>query len=199
MAERLNNLALFDFDGTITTKDTLIEFIKYVVGDRTYLTGMAKNLPMLLAFKLKLIPNDVAKKRLLYYFFKDISESRLKEMAKKYSLTTIDKITKQSALKKIEWHKDRGDRVVVVSASMECWIKPWCDREEIELISTKLKFKDEKFIGDFDGKNCHGQEKANKIIQSIDLDYYDSIYAYGDSNGDRQMLELATYAGYRVF
>jgi len=79
------NIAFFDFDGTITKKDTLIEFIKYSVGEKNYYLGMFANLPMLLKFKLKLLPNDEAKQRLLTYFFGNWSEKRFKEAAYNYS------------------------------------------------------------------------------------------------------------------
>ena len=54
-------LALFDFDGTITTDDSLIKFIRFVVGDIKTLWGMILLSPMLITYKLKLIPNYKAK------------------------------------------------------------------------------------------------------------------------------------------
>jgi len=193
------NIAFFDFDGTITKKDTLIDFIKYSVGERNYYLGMFVNLPMLLRFKLKLLPNDEAKQRLLAYFFGNWSEDRFKEAAYNYSLNEIDKIVKKSALEKIDRHKKDGDMVVVVSASLECWLKPWCEKENLDLICTKMRFDEGKVSGRFLGKNCHGQEKANRIKENFDLKEFDKIYAYGDSSGDRQMLELSSYPNYRVF
>ena len=193
------NIAFFDFDGTITKKDTLIEFIKYSVGEKNYYLGMFANLPMLLKFKLKLLPNDEAKQRLLTYFFGNWSEKRFKEAAYNYSINEIDKVVKKSALEKIDWHKKNGDRVVVISASLECWLKPWCEKNDLDLICTKMRFDDGKVSGRFLGRNCHGQEKADKIKESFDLKKFDKIYAYGDSSGDRQMLELSTNPHFRVF
>jgi len=193
------NIAFFDFDGTITKKDTLIEFIKYSVGVKNYYIGMFANLPMLLKFKLKLLPNDEAKQRLLAYFFRNWSEEKFKTAAYNYSLNEIDKVVKNSALKKLDWHKKNGDRIVVVSASLECWLKPWCEKNSLELLCTKMRFDDGKVSGRFLGKNCHGQVKADKIKKNFDLNKFDKIYAYGDSSGDKQMLALSTHPHFRVF
>ncbi len=193
------NIAFFDFDGTITKKDTLLEFIKYSVGSKNYFLGIFANLPMLLRFKLKLLANDEAKQRLLTYFFGNWSEEKFKTTAYNYSKNEIDKIVKKSAIEKIDWHKKNGDKVVVVSASLESWLKPWCEKNNLDLICTKMRFDEGKVSGRFLGKNCHGQEKADKIKESFDLKKYDKIYAYGDSSGDKQMLALSTHPHFRVF
>ncbi len=113
-------LAFFDFDGTITTKDSLIKFIRFVVGDVKTLWGMIFLSPMLIIYKLKLIPNYKAKQMMLSYFFKGMDEERFLKVAKEYSLTHIDTILRPKAMEKITWHKEQGHKVVVVSASIEC-------------------------------------------------------------------------------
>ncbi len=65
-------LVLFDFDGTITTHDSLIKFIRYAVGDIETVLGMTFLSPMLIAYKLKLIPNYRAKQWILSHFFKEM-------------------------------------------------------------------------------------------------------------------------------
>jgi HAD superfamily phosphoserine phosphatase-like hydrolase len=88
-------------------------------------------------------------------------------------------------------HQAEGDRVIIVSASMRCWLQPWCDKNNIELLSTQLEFKNGEFTGRFLTKNCHGKEKENRIKELLNLKDYETIYAYGDSSGDTQMLALA--------
>ena len=67
----MNAIAFFDFDGTITTKDTLLEFIKFTKGTPSFLTGFLLNSPYLVAYKLNLIPNQRAKEKVMQYFFKN--------------------------------------------------------------------------------------------------------------------------------
>ncbi|MGV6815925.1 MAG: HAD family hydrolase [Thiotrichales bacterium] len=192
-------IALFDFDGTITTNDSLIKFIRLVVGNARFLRGMALLSPILTAYKLKLIPNYKAKRMMLSYFFKGMSGERFIEIANEFSLKHIDTILRAGAMEKVAWHKSQGHRVVIVSASIEYWLKPWCDRNDIDLIATRLEISNGIVTGNFLTKNCYGVEKERRIKEKFDLSKYDTIYAYGDSPGDKEMLQLATKSFYKCF
>jgi len=192
-------LALFDFDGTITTDDSLIKFIRFVVDDTKFALGMAVLSPMLTAYKLKLIPNYKAKQYMLSYFFKGMREEKFMQVANEYSLNHIDTILRPKAMEKIAWHKEQGHKIVIVSASIECWLKPWCDKHNLDLIATKLEIKDGIVTGKFLSKNCYGIEKANRVHEQYNLDDYDHIYAYGDSRGDKELLALADESFYKPF
>lgn len=192
-------IALFDFDGTITKDDSLIKFIRFVVGDAKFIAGMVFLSPMLTVYKLGLIPNYKAKQMMLSYFFKGMSEAKLQEVANTYSLNHIDTILRPKAIEKIAWHQEQGHKVVVVSASIECWLKPWCDKNNLELIATQLEIKDSIVTGRLRTKNCYGIEKVNRVKEVYNLDEYETIYAYGDSRGDRELLELADESFYKPF
>jgi len=195
----MQNLALFDFDGTITTDDSLIRFIRFVVGDTKFAIGMVALSPMLTAYKLKLIPNYKAKQYMLTYFFKGMTEEKFMQVANEYSLQHIDTILRPKAMEKIAWHKEQGHKIVIVSASIECWLKPWCDKHGLNLIATKLEIKNGTVTGKFLTKNCYGIEKANRVHKQCNLDDYNHIYAYGDSRGDKELLSLADESFYKPF
>ena len=192
-------LALFDFDGTITKDDSLLKFIRFVVGDGRFIFGLVVLSPILVAYKLKLIPNYKAKQKMLSWFFKGMSKEAFLKVANEYSLVHIDKILRPKAIEKINWHKNQGHKVVVVSASIECWLRPWCEKNGLELIATKLEIKDDIVTGKLLSKNCYGVEKVNRIKELYNIEKYDYIYAYGDSSGDKQMLELAHEKFYKPF
>ncbi len=192
-------LALFDFDGTITTKDSMVEFIQYAVGKKKYYFGLLILSPILMAYKLNLYPNDKAKERLLAHFFKKITIKEFQKIVINYDKNELDKIVRKEAIEKIVWHKKQGDEVVVVSASMECWLKLWCDRQNIKLIATKLEIENGKFTGRFSTKNCYGEEKVSRLQELYSTKKYSHIYAYGDSLGDRELLALADEAFYKPF
>ena len=193
------NLALFDFDGTITTKDSLVKFIQYAVGKRRYYVGLVMISPMLMLYMLKFIPNDIAKQRLISHFFRGWDIDDFHKIATNYANEQIDLITRLAAIKQLRWHQERGDKVVIVSASVECWLKSWCDRYNIDLIATKLQIKDNKLTGKFDTPNCYGIEKVNRIKAIYNIKDYKKIYAYGDSSGDKDMLSLADESFYKPF
>ena len=192
-------IAFFDFDGTITTDDSLIKFIRFVVGDVKTLWGMIILSPMLVVYKLKLIPNYKAKQMMLSYFFKGMNEHQFQKVAEEYSLKHIDTILRPKAMERITWHKDLGHKVIIVSASIECWIRAWCDQNDLDLIATRLEIKDDLMTGKFLTKNCYGIEKVNRVKEAYNLDDYDRIYAYGDSRGDKELLGLADKSFYKLF
>ena len=195
----MNKISFFDFDGTITTDDSLLKFIRFVVGDRRFLLGLVVLSPMLVLYKFKLIPNYKAKQYMLSWFFKGMSKDAFLKVANEYSLVHIDKILRPKAIEKINWHKNQGHKVVVVSASIECWLRPWCEKNGLELIATKLEIKDDIVTGKLLSKNCYGVEKANRIKEIYNLKDFEYIYSYGDSIGDKQMLELAHEKFYKPF
>lgn len=195
----MSKLALFDFDGTITSDDSLIKFIRFAKGDTAYVLGMILLSPMLVKYKLKLIPNYKAKQLMLSYYFKGMNAQEFQKVAQTFSLEHIDTILRPKAMKKIAWHKEQGHKIVIVSASMKCWLKPWCMKHNIDLISTELEIVDNKLTGKFSTKNCYGVEKENRVKEIYDLNEYDYIYAYGDSSGDKELLTLANETFYRPF
>lgn len=192
-------IAFFDFDGTITNSDSLLKFIRFAVGDVKFLIGLFLLSPILFLYKLKFIPNHKAKQKMLSYFFKDYTKDNFKKVTQEYSLKHIDKITRPKAIEKLHWHKLQGHKIVVVSASIDCWLRPWCEKNDLELLATTLEIKNDKISGYFLSRNCYGIEKLNRIKELYDLNDFEYVYAYGDSVGDKQMLEIADEKYYKPF
>ena len=69
----MDTIVAFDFDGTITRKDTLLEFIKFAKGNIAFYTGFCFYMPILLAYKLGLYPNWKVKQKIFTYFFRGTS------------------------------------------------------------------------------------------------------------------------------
>lgn len=194
-----NKLALFDFDGTITKKDSLIEFFKFYRGRNKTVRNLLAHSHWLLAMKLGLVANARVKERLLTHFFKDEPTEIFEERARNFSLHHLPQLVRKDALAQIKKHQKEGDRVIVISASAEDWLKPWCHLNKLELLATKLEKKGGKLTGKISGNNCNGPEKAKRIMELVDLNEYKVIYAYGDSKGDKEMFEIASHSFYRKF
>lgn len=192
-------ISFFDFDGTITTKDSLIDFVKFAIGKQTYYWGLLILSPILILYLLRLVPNSVAKQKLISYFFKGWDITKFQQISDKYALEQIDKIIRPKAIEKIKWHQQQGHEIVIVSASMENWLISWCEKNCINLISTKLEIKNSKLSGRFSTLNCYGMEKVNRIKEKYNLKNYEVIYAYGDSKGDKEMLDVADKKYYKYF
>ena len=192
-------IAFFDFDGTITSKDTLTEVIKFQKGNFSFYIGILLNMPWLIGYKLGLIPNDAAKQRLLKYFFGGMEAEDFQRKCDDFASTRLTRLIRSEALGEIRKLKAENTEIVIVSASAGNWISAWSDSLLLKLVSTSLEIKDGRMTGRIEGKNCHGQEKVRRIREKWNLDEFGEIYAYGDSEADKPMLALATKSFYKPF
>ncbi len=191
-------MILFDFDGTVTKQDSMLEIFRYRNGELKYLLGFLIHLPFLIMMQLGFISTKRTKEKLLAFHFSGLSISQFNKYCKSFAEEVIPQIVRSNALEKIYEYQKSGDRVIVITASLENWVKPWTDQIGIELIGTRLK----KESGLFDGKigeNCKGTEKVNRLKAYLDISTYDEIIAFGDTRGDKEMLGLAGKSYYRYF
>lgn len=195
----MKKLALFDFDGTLTTRDTLLEFIKFYKGTFNFYLGFLLLSPLLVLYKLKIIPNWRAKEYTLRYFFKGEPAEIFNEKACAFALHSVPALLRKEAVEKLWWHKKNGHEVMVVSASAVNWIKPWTDKLEVGLIATELQVRNGLLTGRISGKNCYGMEKVARVCAKLVIEDFVEVYAYGDSSGDKELLGLATHPFYRSF
>lgn len=195
----MKGIAFFDFDGTITTRDTLLEFIKFYKGHFNFYKGFALHAPWLLAMKLKFMSNQVVKEKILRHFFRNENEEQFKDMCSAFNQQILPSLIRPGAIEEIHKLKSGNNIVVVVSASPENWIRPWAESMNLELIASRLEVKNGMITGKIVGKNCHGQEKVRRIKEKYNLSDYAEVYAYGDSSGDKDMLSLAKNAFYQPF
>ena len=192
-------IAFFDFDGTITTKDSFLSFLLFRYGKwRTFL-GFLIISPFYAAYLLKLISVQTAKEKVFKRFFRNEGVVEFEAACNHFVEEVVPIIERPKAVLEIRKLQENGVEVVVISASAEQWLKPWCKKVGATLISTKLEIKNGKLTGRIDGKNCRGKEKVNRIQATYDLNSYDEVYAYGDTKGDKPMLGLATFAFYQPF
>lgn len=192
-------LALFDFDGTITRKDSFLAFIRFAKGNWRFYGGMAVLVPILLAYKARILANDKAKVWVLRFFFSGMPSTQFFEIGERFSLEKVPLMIRKESMAKIRWHLNQQHTVVVVSASAEAWVARWCDKMGMQLIATRLEVLEGKITGRLAGANCYGEEKVRRIQEVLNLASFDKVYAYGDTPGDKPMLALAHEQFYRCF
>jgi HAD superfamily hydrolase (TIGR01490 family) len=195
----MQKLALFDFDGTISNRDSFLEFIKFTHGSFKFYLGFFWLSPVLILFKLKCISNWKVKEIVVAYFYKGFTISKFSRLAAEFSDVIIPRIIKPEAQTKINFHKKEGHKIIVVSASFDLLLESFCKKNEIQLLATKLEIENSRITGKLQSRNCYGDEKVRRLKEVIDLKKIDFIYAYGDSRGDREMLALADEKHYRPF
>lgn len=191
-------IAVFDFDGTLTTKDTFIEFAKWALGTTRFILALILSLPYLVAWKLHFISSSKAKQKLFSRLFKDMPRGRFKQLGEQFS-HQIDTILRQEVLDILREHQSRGAECYIISASIEDWIEPWALANGFKAIAaTRVEYSVEgRLTGNFSGVNCLGLEKLHRLAELVP-NYKDcEMWAYGDSKQDIPLLQEAQH-GVRV-
>lgn len=195
----MSKIAFFDFDGTITYKDTLLEFIRFAKGDAAFWTGFLLYSPFIVAYKLGIITNQDAKERILRHFFSKTSAAEFDRLCEEFAEKIIPGLIREKAIREIYKLKEEGAEVVVVSASAENWVSKWSNAHGLNCIATRMECADDVISGKISGRNCYGEEKVERIRKEFDLSRYQKIYCYGDTNGDWPMLKLGHVQFYKPF
>jgi HAD superfamily hydrolase (TIGR01490 family) len=190
------NLALFDFDGTITSTDTFTPFIHFATPRYRLVPGMVLLSPLILGYELGLMPATRLRAAAAYLGFKGRRADDLNELGSRYSKTLAGQM-RSEALAKIRWHQAQGDEVVVVSASLQPYLQGFCEEHEVGLICTQLEHVGGVLTGRYTSGDCTGSEKARRVRAAYDLSRYPVIYAYGDTAEDRELLGLASRRFFR--
>ncbi|MEM9101887.1 MAG: HAD family hydrolase [Pseudomonadota bacterium] len=185
------NLALFDFDGTITYEDTFTPFIKKVISPRRRFYGTLSLLPFIVAYKLRWMSTSQIRQRVVKTALRGLPLSAITQAGKDYAANELPSMLRENALEQIQWHLSQGDTVVVVSASLDVYLKPWCAHIGVALICTELGVHHHQLTGHYAGGDCCGEEKAKRVRQKYNLEHFNKIYAYGDTSEDDELLALA--------
>lgn len=200
---------LFDFDGTITSADTLLCFIRYACGLPRFIVGFALFSPLIVLMKLGLYPNYLAKQRLFSWYFRGMALADFDAVCRRFA-SDNSHLMRVAALDKLRGAFADGDTVVVVSASVDNRVRPFFDtlRKESDssffVLGTQVATDSNgRLTGRFLTPNCYGPEKVNRLLAQFPSlarhreDY--ELIAFGDSRGDREMLAFADEAQYKPF
>lgn len=185
------DLALFDFDGTITSGDLYTAFIRFATNRKRLTIGKVVLAPVILAYKAGLLSDTRTRAIVSEYAFRGRTMADLDLKGAAFAAQVVPNHLRDNAMARIQWHRQRGDCVVVVSASLDLYLTPWCGKHGLDLICTEMERRNGLTTGRYIAGDCSGKEKARRIKQRYRLSDYDTIYAYGDSSEDREMLDLA--------
>lgn len=185
------NLALFDFDGTITTRDVYPGFLSYCSPRwRVWLGWIVLGLPYA-GLRLGLVSPKAMRLGAAWVCFFGADAAQVRARGEDYARDVIPRLLRPEAMERLEWHRQQGDTVVVVSASMDFYLVPFCREHGLELVCNHPEVVDGRLTGKLSQSDCAGSGKVDRLQARFDLSRYRQIYAYGDSEEDRAMLELA--------
>jgi len=185
------NLALFDFDGTITTREMFPDFMRFSVAPRRLAAGKVLLAPWIGGYRMGVVSGNRVRSRIVHFGFRGVPEASVREAGQAFARDVLPGVVRPVALDRIRWHQAQGDRVVVVSGSLDFYLSPWCQAQGLELICSRLETSDGRLTGRYLGEQCVGESKARRVRAGCDLAAFRTVYAYGDTHEDLQMLALA--------
>jgi HAD superfamily hydrolase (TIGR01490 family) len=191
------NLALFDFDGTITSSDSWTPFMRMAVRPVRIRMAMVALSPIVVGYRLGMISASRARQAAARVGFSGEPAGAIRQLGAQYAATVLPGTLQARALERIDWHKSQGDDIVVVSASLDLYLTPWCAERGLKVICTTIEEQRGTLTGRYVDGDCSGAEKVRRIRAQYDLSRYPIVYAYGDSGEDREMMALADKKYYR--
>ena len=193
-------IAAFDFDKTLTYHDTTLDFLLYSTSYGRAAGKFFFKLPYLIGFPLSLTSRQQVKEELFKSFFLDKTLSEMNALGLSFAQNHLPQCLRPEALAKLRWHQAQGHTCALISASIKTYLEPWCKIIGIDhLICSELEFKQGLVTGKLKGCNCWGPEKTRRLQEIFGPKDQFILYAYGDSQGDKELLELADYPHYRTF
>ena len=192
----MKKIYAFDFDGTLTTKDTLLEFIRFAKGTLAFGWGFMRYAHLLVLMKLGLYPNWKAKQKVFAHFFKDTTLDDFDAICQEFTASSRH-LLRPKGIEAINQALKEGSEVLIVSASIDNWVQPFFP--QVKVLGTQIEVVDGKLTGRFLTKNCYGEEKVNRLkaIYPNRQDYH--LTAFGDSNGDKELLAFADESYFKPF
>ena len=181
----------FDFDGTLTTRDTLLAFIRYACGTPLFLLGFLLHTPLLVLMKLRLYSNGKAKQRLFTWFFRGMPLETFDALCQSFARTHRH-LLRPETVRLLQQALSEGAEVLVVSASIDNWVQPFFPT--VTVLGTQIEVIDGRLTGRFLTPNCYGQEKVRRILALHPERSAYRLTAYGDSRGDCELLAFADEA-----
>jgi phosphatidylglycerophosphatase C len=185
-------VAAFDFDGTLTRADTLVPFLQRLCGTRTVVRALVAEFGTMARAVAGMGERDEAKAVLLARLLAGRAVTDIEAVVAVYTDLVIAKQLRPDTVARVEWHRAQGHELLVVSASPELYVRPIAERLHFDgVLATRLEVDgDGHLTGRLDGANVRAQEKVRRIEEWLD-DRAVTLWAYGNSSGDRPMLDRA--------
>jgi phosphatidylglycerophosphatase C len=195
-------VAAFDFDGTITQRDTLAGFLTFVGGRSALARASARRAPAMVAGLRDDVARDRAKEAVLGDVLRGRSEADLRAAGARYA-ALLPARYRLNTVERVSWHRHEGHELIIVSASLAYYLDPVADALGIgHVIGVEMATDgDGRLTGALAGPNVRGAEKAVRLQAWWADRPADELWAYGNSSGDDALLALAhhpTWVGRRA-
>ncbi|MBC7667871.1 MAG: HAD-IB family hydrolase [Gemmatimonadaceae bacterium] len=192
-------LVAFDFDGTLTVRDSFTAFLRWRVSPARHALGMIRLAPAAVVYLFDRNRGKI-KAAAVREFLRGVSLERLERDARAFAQSEAPKLFRPDALAVWRRWRAKGAKLVIVTASPDMIVAPFARGLGADLlIGSRLALDlNDKITGALLGPNCRGPEKVVRLREQFGDDM-SLAAAYGDTSGDREMLAIAHEKGYRIF
>jgi phosphatidylglycerophosphatase C len=187
-------VAAFDFDGTLSTRDNFMPFLRLVAGTRAIGSALTAGTARCGARGRKAWKRDEIKAEVIRRLFTGRNAVATEVLARGFADDVVRSYLRAETVEQADWHRTQGHELVIVSASLGMYLRPIAERLRFDaVLSTELEIgTDGRFTGRIDGANVRGAEKARRLDAWIgDRPAY--VWAYGDSSGDKMLWARADH------
>jgi phosphatidylglycerophosphatase C len=189
-------VAAFDFDGTITDTHSLLAYLRAAAGfPRAALAAVATSPRMALGAALGGGARDRAKEILVGRALGGMEAAYAVKVGESFAERLLACRIRPEVATRIAAHRAKGHELLIVSASPDVYIEPAARLLGMHgALCTVLEVSPEGILtGRFAGRNCRGQEKAARLLSWVGSGPA-TIWAYGNSRADNEMLRAADVA-----
>jgi HAD superfamily hydrolase (TIGR01490 family) len=194
-AQNGGGVAAFDFDGTISRRDTLGPFLARVAGTVPFVATLLRRSPRVVAAMMNSSGRDTEKEAVITRLLGGRTAASVSAMGRAYAddLWARQRFRPES-LERLQWHRSQGHRIVIVSASLDSYLTPLAPRLGVDhVICCRLETDPAGLVtGRLLGGNVRGPEKANRLRAWLGGGSVE-LWAYGDSSGDDELLAMADH------
>jgi phosphatidylglycerophosphatase C len=186
-------VAAFDVDNTLTVRDCVVPFMRSVSGTSRIVKLLLSDLGGTLQ-SLRRRDRDSLKAKFVEGVFSGKDARDIDALGIEFATRVAYGWLRNDVASRMRWHQDQGHVVILVSASLGAYLHPLGDLLEVDaVLCTELEEINGLLTGKLDGNNCRGTDKASRVTKWCEdsgIALGDLVYAYGDSTGDKELLEL---------
>ncbi len=200
MTSAPRRVAAFDFDGTLSRRDTLVPFLAQVGGRRRFaqicgrlgLAGARRD--------VDLRDRDGVKEQLLRELFVGRDEQELRHLGTRYARDLLSDQLRPEVLSRLEDHRRAGHEVLFVSASLVYYLEPLAELLGVHaVLAVEPAQRDGRLTGELVRPNVRAEQKALRLREWLEVPADGPvegvrIYGYGNSSGDHALLAMSDHA-----
>jgi phosphatidylglycerophosphatase C len=192
-------VAAFDLDGTLSEGGSVFKWLRFLCGSRsTYFSAIRLAGPLLVGAIRSGPAADHAKERLFQRLLVGRDVEDVTNASRIFALHHLSEEARPHVVARLNWHLQQGHDVVIVSASPQIYVDVVAENlNAAGALGTRLAVDARgKLSGSYLGRNCRGREKLRRLNEWIEVRHPGAtpvLYAYGNSRGDRRLLQNANF------